>query len=403
VNAPDVLALSGSALWRQKRRTLLSLLGVSIGVAAVLLLTSLGEGARLYVRGQFETLGTNLLAVLPGKTETTGSMPGFVAGVPNDLTLADAEALRRGMPAARHVAPVALGNETVSRGERSRQVLVAGSTAEFQPIRSIEMRTGSFLPELPWDRGAPVTVLGSKLADELFDGEQPIGQVVRIGSWRMKVIGVLKEQGMHLGIDMDEAVFVPVTTAMRMFNRSSLFRVVFTIGARADIDAAQKRCTEILVARHGEEDFTLITQDSVMDALSSILTMLTVALGGIAAISLAVAGLGIMNVMLVSVSERIEEIGLLKAVGAGRAQILSLFLAEAVMLSLLGGLIGLGLGFGLIKLARVIFPVFPATAPPWATVAAVTVSVIVGVFFGVLPARRASRLDPVAALQRREA
>ncbi|MHC5209600.1 MAG: ABC transporter permease [Planctomycetota bacterium] len=397
----DTFQLAATALLKHGKRTGLSLVGMAIGVAAVLLLTALGEGARAFVLGQFETLGSHLLVVLPGKAETTGAVPGFVAGVPNDLTLADAEALRRGIPAARHAAPVALGNETVAAGDRSRQVLVAGSTSEMLAIRDLEVRSGRFLPEMPWDRGAPVAVLGSKLATELFPGQDPIGETVRIGGWRTRVIGVLQPQGVHLGIDMDEWVLLPVASAMRMFNRSSLFRIILRLAPQADVESAKRRCLEILTARHGEEDVTLVTQDSVIDALSSILRMLTLALAGIAAISLSVAGIGIMNVMLVSVSERVPEVGLLKAVGAAPGQIMRLFLVEAVLISTAGGLLGVGLGWALVQLLVAFYPVFPASAPPWAAAAALAVAVVFGAVFGVLPARRAMRLDPVTALARR--
>jgi putative ABC transport system permease protein len=375
----------------------MSLLGVSIGVAAVIALTALGEGARLYVVGQFASIGTNLLIVLPGKTETTGGMPGF-GGVPNDLTLADAEAVVRAIPEIEEGSPVAVGTEAVAHGERRRQVALIGTTHEMLDLRRLSLAQGRFLPPLEWDRSSPVAVLGTTLAHELFPGESPLGRIVRIGEWRMRVVGVLAPRGEQLGIDMDDVVMVPVATAMKMLNRRSLFRVLLQVRSHAELDRAREKVTHLLTERHGEEDVTCITQDAVLTAFNSILGALTMALGGIAAISLAVAGVGIMNVMLVSVSERTREVGLLKALGAGRGQILSLFLTEAVLISTAGGFLGLALGWGAVRALVAVFPALPATPPTWAVVAALALSVTVGAAFGVLPARRATRLDPVAAL-----
>jgi putative ABC transport system permease protein len=197
---------------------------------------------------------------------------------------------------------------------------------------------------------------------------------------------------------MDDVVIVPVATAMKMFDRTSIFRLVLQVRAHADLDRAKERIVRILEERHGEEDVTAITQDAVLGALTSILGALTLALAGIASVSLAVAGVGIMNVMLVSVSERTREVGLLKALGAGRRQILAAFLAEAVLISSAGGLVGLGVGWAAVRVIVALYPALPATPPTWAVVAALSLSVAVGAVFGVLPARRATRLDPVAAL-----
>ncbi len=396
----DLMRFAGGALSGHRLRTGLSMLGVAIGIAAVIMLTALGEGARRYVINQFASLGTNLLIVLPGRVETTGGFPGF-GGVPNDLTLEDAEALRRQVHQARYVVPLSMGVETVSYGEKSRQVPVMGSTHELLVTRDLKMGSGRFLPAGDWDRGSPVAVLGPKLARELFGRQSPIGQVVRIGEWRMRVIGVLGRQGVRLGVDFDDMAVVPVATGMRMLNRSSLFRVLLKVNSHEEIEAAKSRVLEIMIERHNEEDVTLITQDAVISTFSAIIGVLTLALGGIAAISLTVAGIGIMNVMLVSVSERTEEIGLLKALGARSRQILAVFLAEALLLSSLGGLAGLAGGWGAVYLAVRLWPVVPAAPPAWAVLAALGISVAVGVLFGVLPARRATRLDPVASLARR--
>jgi putative ABC transport system permease protein len=397
MRARDLLAFAARALRGHRLRTGMSLLGVAIGVAAVVTLTALGEGARRYVSGQFASIGANLLIVLPGKTETTGGMPGL-GGVPNDLTLEDAEAVRRSVREIDKAAPIVMGQETVAHEERRRQVALAGATHEMLEVRRLQMARGRFLPELEWDRGSPVAVLGTTLAAELFPGEDPVGRVVRIGDWRMRVVGVLSPKGQQLGIDMDDVVVVPVATAMKMLNRRSLFRLVLQVRAHTDLERAKEKVVRLLSDRHGEEDVTVITQDAVLTAFNSILGALTLALAGIAAVSLAVAGIGIMNVMLVSVSERTREVGLLKATGAGRGQILAAFLAEAVLISSTGGVLGLALGWLTVRAIVAVYPALPATPPLWAVVAAFSLSVIVGGLFGVLPARRATRLDPVAAL-----
>ena len=393
----DLLALAWGALAGQRLRAGLSLVGVAVGVAAVVILTALGEGARRYVGGQFESLGTNLLMVIPGKNETTGAMPG-VGGAPNDLTLDDAEAIARRVPQAELVVPIALGNETVSRGERRRQVMVIGATDGFLEARRLAVQVGEFLPPADWDRSSPVAVLGSSLATELFGHENPLGGVVRVGEARVRVIGVLEPRGTQLGVDMDDLVVVPVASAMQYFDRSSLFRVLIQVGVYTEIELAEQRVLDVIRERHGEEDVTCLTQDAVAGALSGILAVLTLAVAGIAAVSLTVAGIGIMNVMLVSVSERTSEVGLLRAMGARRGQILKLFLVEAVLLSSVGGLIGLAVSWLATQLVMLWYPTFPAQPPLWAVALSLALSLTVGALFGVLPARGASRLDPVIAL-----
>jgi putative ABC transport system permease protein len=400
VSLRDLLGFAARALRGHRLRTGMSLLGVAIGVAAVVTLTALGEGARRYVVGQFASIGTNLVVVVPGRTETTGGMPGM-GGVPNDLTLEDARALLRGVPEIEKAAPMVIGTETVVFQERQRQMALIGATHEALEVRRLSVASGRFLPTLEWDRSSPVAVLGQTAARELFPGRDPVGEIVRVGDWRMRVIGVLAPRGLQMGVDMDDVAIVPVATAMKMLNRRSIFRLLLQVRTHADLDRAKERVVRLIAERHGEEDVTAITQDAVLGALTSILGALTLALAGIASVSLAVAGVGIMNVMLVSVSERTREIGLLKALGAGRRQILLAFLAEAMLLSSAGGVLGLLVGWLAVRLLVALYPALPATPPPWAVVAAFSLSVAVGGVFGVLPARRATRLDPVAALSGR--
>jgi putative ABC transport system permease protein len=242
-------------------------------------------------------------------------------------------------------------------------------------------------------------VLGQTVARELFHAANPVGATVRIGGWRMRVIGVLAPRGTQLTLQVDETVFIPTATAMRMANRSSVSRVMLQLQPKADPNVAIAQVKKLLIARHDEEDFTCISQDAVMESLGKILGILTLAVAGIAAVSLAVAGIGIMNVMLVSVSERTSEVGLLKAVGAHRRQILAIFLIEAAILSTTGGLVGLALGTGLVELGNALYPVVHAATPWWAVIAVLALSLGTGILFGVLPAWRAARLDPVASLQ----
>ncbi len=395
----EALRFALQALVGHRLRSLLSLLGMSIGVAAVVVLTGLGEGARRYVVGQFQNIGADLLMVSPGRTETIGFIPG-ISGVPNDLTIDDAEALLR-LPEVTQAAPVVSASEMVSYGERRRQVAVMGTTAEIIEVQDFRVARGQFLPKGDWQRGAPIAVIGSKTARELFPGQEPVGKQIRIGDARVRVIGVLADRGVQVGVDFDDIAIFPVATAMRLFNRSSLVQVLLEVSPNADLEGTKEKVLATMVERHGEEDITVLTQGAVVDTLSSILTTLTLVVGAIGAISLSVAGIGIMNVMLVSVSERTSEVGLLRAVGARKRHILWVFLAEAALLSTAGGLIGLGIGVLAIRGVGALYPVFPAAAPWWAMVAAIATALGFGLLFGVLPARRATQLDPIAALAKR--
>jgi len=396
MTAADLFTFCLQALSGHRLRTALSLLGMAIGVAAVITLTALGEGARRYVIDQFASIGSNLLIVIPGKTETTG-IPGIAAAA-NDLTLEDARAIARQIPEAEQIAPLVIGTETVSHGARRRQVAVVGSTRELLEVRKLALSHGEFLPAEELRRGRPVVVLGVKTARELFPGEEPVGQVVRIGGWRMRVIGILAPKGTQLGADIDQTATIPVATAMRMFDRRSLFRIMIQVRKAAELEPAKTKVLRLLAERHHEEDVTVLTQDAVVSTFSQILGALTLVLGAIAAISLSVAGIGIMNVMLVSVSERTREVGLLRALGVRRRQVLAVFLTESALLSAAGGLLGLAAGWGAVRILVRIFPALPASPPVWAVAAALALSLGVGVLFGWLPARRAARLDPVAAL-----
>jgi putative ABC transport system permease protein len=401
VNAGDVLRFALGGLRGHRLRAGLSLLGVAIGVASVIVLTSLGQGARDYVTGEFAGLGTNLLIVLPGKTTTTGMIPA-IGGTTHDLTLDDAEAIRRRVRQARYVAPIGVGTAPVRFGGKSRDATVFGTTWEMQVVRGFRESLGRYLPSGEAERAQRVCVLGAKIRTELFGAANPVGEFLRIGEERYRVIGVMERRGQGLGFNFDEVVHIPIVLEMRMFNRRSIFRMLIEVTSHEEMEAAKDAVRALLRERHeGEEDVTVLTQDALVATFGKILDALTAALAGIAAISLSVAGILIMNVMLVSVSERTGEIGLLRAVGAGPGQVLALFLAEAALLSTTGGAAGLAAGAGAARLVSVAYPDFTASPPGWAVVAALVVSLAVGLLFGALPARRASRLDPVAALSRR--
>ncbi len=398
----DVAAFAWRSLSGYRVRTLLMLAAMSMGVGSVVVLTSLGEGARRYVRNKFSSLGSNLIGVLPGRAETAGGVPGALVGrTPRDLTLDDALALLR-IRAVRRVAPLTVGSAEVSWGDRNREVPVLGSTAELLEVRHLTVAQGRFLP--PGDPRQPVSVcvIGWKVRQELFGTRSPLGEWVRIGDRRFRVIGVMEQQGQSIGVDVDELVVLPVASAQAVFNLPSLLRILVEVREREDVQAARREVLRILRDRHeGEEDVTVVTQDAVLATFDRILLALTLALGAIASISLGVAGILIMNVMLIAVSQRTTEIGLLKAVGASPEQIRLLFFAEAAVLSAVGALVGAALGELGSFAIRQVYPELPAFAPAWAVAAALGTAVATGILFSLLPARRAARLEPALALARR--
>lgn len=398
----DILSFSGKSLAGARSRTLLMILAMSIGVAAVVILTALGEGARRYVVDQFSSLGTNLLIVFPGRTETKGNVPGMLFGeTPRDLTLDDALSLLKSRYIQR-IAPLTMGSGLVSFGRRNREVPVIGSTADMLEVRHMKLLDGRFLPGGEPRNAVPVCVLGIKVKDELFGSAQAVGQWVRIGDRRFRVVGVLASQGQSLGLDTDELAIIPVASAQMLFNIPSLFRILVEARSRDELDPARQDALQILAARHeGERDVTVVTQDAVLATFDKILRALTLAVAGIASISLGVAGILIMNVMLISVSQRTREIGLLKAIGATGSEIRNLFFTEAASLSLVGAISGWIMGEIGVMIISGFYPTLPVTAPWWAIGAAISTALSTGILFSLLPATRAARLDPVQALSRR--
>ncbi|MBU0752243.1 MAG: ABC transporter permease [Gammaproteobacteria bacterium] len=398
----DLLAFAWQVVRGNRSRTLLILLAMSIGVAAVVVVSSLGEGARRYVLDQFGSLGTNLLIVIPGRTATGGVSPGIVVGkTPRPLTIDDAYALLRSR-AIRRIAPLIVGAGDVRWQAKRRESVVLGSTAELQAVRHMELAAGHFLPPGDPSHAEPVCVIGTTVARELFGARPALGEWLRIGDRRFRVIGLIAKQGQSMGFNTDEVVIVPVASAEALFNTESLFRILVEAKSREQIGYAKDDTAAILKERHeGELDVTVITQDAVVATFDRILRALTLAVGGIAAISLAVAGILIMNVMLIAVTQRRREIGLLKALGASGAQIRAIFFTEAVLLALGGAAVGLLAGKAGQWLIGELYPAIPFTAPWWAVITAPVTAIVTAVLFSVAPARQAAKLDPVLALSRR--
>ena len=402
MRSTDLLRFVRDAATGNPLRTSLLVLAMSIGVAAVVVLTALGDGARRYVVNEFSSLGTNLVIVLPGRSETGGFNPGnAITSTPRDLTIDDAQSLQRA-PSVRRDAPLAVGTSEISYGGKLREVMVAGTTASYIDVRTLKLAQGRFLSDGDWQRGASEAVIGAKIRDELFGAETALGQLIRIGDRRFRVVGIMASTGQGLGMNTDEVIFIPVSLAQAMFNSNTLFRVLVEANSREAIEPAKAQVTEVIKTRHeGEEDVTVITQDAILATFDKLLGALTLAVAGIAAISLAVAGILVMNVMLVSVAQRTSEIGLLKALGATGATIRTAFLTEAAMLSLAGAVLGYLLGQAGALVLRQLYPVFPAYPPDWAVFAGLGTALVTGILFGVLPARRAARLDPVQSLAKR--
>ena len=393
-----LLRLAAGAIAGHRLRSILSMLGIAIGIAAVILLTSIGEGTRRYILAQFAQFGTNLIAIHPGKAKTSG-MPGVFGGTTHHLTIDDAEALAR-IPGVERVVPTAFGTARVEAGPRARNIAVNGVTPDIQTVWKFRTRLGGYWPSGDPRRGAPLTVLGPKLARELFGETSPLGQFVRIGGTRFRVIGVMEPKGEMLGFDLDDTAYVPVATAMQLFNLTDLGEVDLTYTPAEATSRVEADVVRVLKARHeGEEDFTVTTQQAMLDVFGNVMGMVTMAVGAIAGISLVVGAIGILTMMWITVSERTEEIGLARAIGASATQVAGLFLAEASMVALLGGVAGVAIGFGLGAVLRWFVPGLPVETPLSFVLLALGVSLAVGLLSGVLPARRAAQLDPIEALR----
>ncbi len=397
MNTRDILRLAWQAVWFHRQRSVLTMLGILIGIASVILLTSIGEGARVYILTQFTQFGTTLVGISPGKIETSG-LPGALGTTIHPLTLADAAALER-IPGVARVIPVVVGTAPIEHGDRTRNTFVYGVTAGAPEAWRMQVRGGRFLPAMDSDQCAPVAVLGPKLKRELFGDQRSLGRHIRIAGERYLVIGLMEPKGQFLGFDIDDGVYIPVASARQMFNREALHEIDVLIANASMVDPVVERIRQQLTARHGrEEDFTITTQTGMLETLDRIIRIVSMAVGGIGAISLLVGSLGILTIMWISVNERTSEIGLARAVGATSGQILWLFLSEAALLSTLGGMLGVGLGLGVAGLLHLYVPALPVHTPIEYVFLALLVSLVVGIASGLLPARRASTLDPVVAL-----
>jgi putative ABC transport system permease protein len=374
------------------------MLGIAIGIASVILLTSIGEGTRRYMVGQFTQFGTNILAINPGKAQTVG-IPGVLGGTTRKLTLDDAAALER-ISGVEEVVPVAFGTARVEAKGRGRSVFVYGVTPNIPQAWKFQIRQGSFWPAGDPRRGSQLAVLGPKLKRELFGEANALGQFVRIAGSRFRVIGIMAPKGQFLGFDIDDAAYVPVASALKVFNLPELneIDVVYAhAGLAAPVEAAVRRA---LTDRHGgNEDFTLTTQAAMLEVFDNVMDVITMSVGAIAGISLLVGAVGILTMMWIAVGERTAEIGLARAIGATRRQVQMLFLAEAGALATAGGVAGILAGLGLAALLRLAVPGLPVHTPMIFVLTAVAVSVATGLLSGVLPARRAATLDPIEALR----
>jgi len=396
----EALALALEMLVANRVRSALTMLGVVIGVAAIILLVSLGEGATAYITNELTGLGTNLLIITPGKTQTSGGFHPPIASTVRKLTYDDAVALRRRASLLTDAVPLVLGTGKIRYQGNSRHISVVGVTPEFQRVRNLYVEIGQFLSEEDVEGRRRVVVLGRTVKRELFGEENPLGRFVTLADSRYRVIGIMERKGVSLGFDIDDLVFVPVKSAQDLFDTDRLLEILASVGSPDDIDRAIQQVRDILIRRHGNrEDFTVISQGAILSAFTTILKILTAVLGGIAGISLVVGGIGIMNIMLVSVRERTREIGIRKAVGARRRDILGQFMIESIVLSTLGGLLGIIVGVGGAKGLSLFFTYLPTRVSMWAVLMAFGFSAAVGVFFGVYPARRAARLDPIQALR----
>lgn len=400
MNFFETFRVAFEAIVSNKVRAGLTMLGVIIGVMAVILLVSIGEGARVYITKELSGLGTNLIVIQPGKTTTSGGFHPPSAGTVRKLTYEDSLALRRRAWLLTDAVPIVLGTGRVKYQNQGRDTTVIGTTEEFERVRNLFVDTGSFVKQEDVDTKAKVVVLGRKVKDELFGEESPLGKNVTLSDARYRVVGVMRKKGMSLGWDVDDVVFIPVTSGQELFDTDAIFEIIASTSRAEDTERAIAQIKDILIRRHAhKEDFTIVTQGAMLETMNTILNVLTAALGGIAGISLLVGGIGIMNIMLVSVRERTREIGIRKALGARNRDIMAQFLIEAMTLSGAGGVIGILVGVGLALLIPVFVDVLPTSVSAWSILMAFFFSAAVGIFFGVYPARKAALQDPIQALR----
>ncbi len=390
----EALRVALRALVTNRLRSALTTLGVLIGVMSVVLLVAIGQGARQEITGAIEGLGSNLLFVLPGDGDF-GAAPAR-----SQFTLDDVDDLDRELPGAQpRVAGSVIGGEPVQADGQRFTSTINGVTAGYLDVVVRQVARGQAFTESDVATSRRVAVLGAGIADELFPGQDPIGNTLTIGGIRYRVIGVLEQVGSApFGPDQDRELYIPITSAQRQFATSRIDALFVQASSTATVDEDREVVERVLERRLDPDSFSVLSQDDIIGVVGDILQILTLVLAAIAGISLLVGGVGVSNIMLVSVSERTREIGLRKALGARTRDITRQFLFEAMTLTVVGGLVGLALGIGLAELVAVFAPI-PAEVTWWSVALALGVSVGVGLVFGVLPARRAGRLDPVEALR----
>ncbi|MDO9104517.1 MAG: ABC transporter permease [Methylovulum sp.] len=392
----DILSLSFRTVAAYKLRSALTALGLIIGIAAVIILTSLGRGLHSFVIAEFTQFGTNIIGVHLGKKSTFG-LSGATISTVRPLSMADAASLGK-LGGILAVVPVVQGNARVETDTKQRRTNVIGAGAAVPEVWKIRPVLGRFLPSGEESNPRAFAVLGDKLATELFGQVSPLGKRIRIGSDRYRVLGVMEKKGQMLGYDMDDTVYIPAAKALEMFDRESLMEINLLYGNNVPVATLLKSIKQLLMARHGREDFTLVTQKQMLESMDSILAILTMAVGALGGISLLVGSVGIITIMTIAVSERVSEIGLLRAIGAERTIIFKLFLFEALTLSAVGGLIGVLAGIGIVGLTSKLVPALPVELA-WSYIAAAFIlSLLIGIVSGVLPAIRAARLEPLQAL-----
>jgi len=400
MNFFETFRVAFEAIVSNKVRSGLTMLGVIIGVMAVILLVSIGEGAQVYITKELTGMGTNLLIITPGKTSTRGGFHPPSAGTVRKLTYDDSQALKRRAWLLTDAVPLVFGTGKIKYQNMGRDMMIIGTTPEFQRVRNLFVDTGSYISQGDVDSKSKVIVLGTKVKEELFGMESPLGKVVTLSDARYRVIGVMRKKGTSLGMDIDDIVYIPVTSGQELFDTDSLFEIIASTPRADDVDRAIAQIKDLLIKRHAhKEDFTIQTQGAMLETMNTILGVLTAVLGGIAGISLLVGGIGIMNIMLVSVRERTREIGIRKALGARNRDIMAQFMIEAMTLSGAGGVIGILVGVGLALLIPVFVDVLPTSVSAWSILMAFFFSAAVGIFFGVYPARKAALQDPIQALR----
>jgi len=393
----DFSKLITVAIFSHRLRAFLTMLCIAIGIAAVVLLTSIGEGIHRFVLSEFTQFGTTLIGINPGRATTAGASVG-VFGAERPLTIDDAQALRR-IANVKAVIPLVQGNAEIKTSGKRRRSTVYGVGAEFPTVLTFNVSSGHFLPDDDPHAPRAYAVLGYTLKKELFGTKSPLGHYIRIGGDRYRVIGTLESKGQVLGFDLDDAVYIPAQRGLAMFNRDSLMEIDLLYKEGANEQQIVKAIEQIIIARHGKMDVTITTQQQMLAVLGAILDVLTFAVGALGGISLLVGGIGILTITTIAVRERTAEIGLFRALGARRSQILILFLGEATILSGLGGILGLVIGLLGGQLLQLTIPALPTHFSLFFTTLSVALAFAIGLMAGVLPAMHAARLDPVTALR----